>query len=540
MLCHRTRTIANLHLYFILTSFGAIMDNNQFLNFSIPSLNLPIILVQFIGEEYLSQPYCFKLTVAASKNLLKQELTGKPALLRTGYLAQTPQYHHGLIYSVKSLHQFHQNLPLYEIILRPWFAFLHNIHDCRVYATKQPLTVPEITSSVFKEYQQNDFNLKFIQKKHPVLNFCVQHNESTYHFISRLLINEEISYYFKHDKNKHALIFDDCNHFSELEKIKISLKNKQAKNNILDWKQLTKLLSNTNNSGHQKNISAKSNALNLYAGTKINIESHGDFLIYGILHQAKNSIDGLHPASYKNHFLAHPSSRTFTPKRRCCSSFVLEDTIIPIKEIIKPALEQAMVVGVDKKEIFSAAPNHIKIKFHWDRDNDTNEHNSCWIPIKQPWAGQHYGVQFTPRIKQGVAVTFKHGDPNQPVTLGAFPYKPPFKTDNNPFINGLKTLSLTKKNPGNDNAIILNDRQKDAAITLQAKRNLELTIKQNYSQSTQKNTAIISKKGNYTVKVKQDCTITATQSILIHAGGSILSIKPSEITLQSQEIIFGG
>jgi type VI secretion system secreted protein VgrG len=60
----------------------------------------------------------------------------------------------------------------------------------------------------------------------------------------------------------------------------------------------------------------------------------------------------------------------------------------------------------------------VKVHFHWDRHDDSNENSSCWIRVSHSWAGKNWGAMWLPRIGQEVIVDFLEGDPDQPIITG--------------------------------------------------------------------------------------------------------------------------
>ena len=81
-------------------------------------------------------------------------------------------------------------------------------------------------------------------------------------------------------------------------------------------------------------------------------------------------------------------------------------------------VESATVVGPPGEEIHVDEFGRIRVHFHWDRESAMNERSSCWIPVSQPWGGAGYGNVSLPRIGQEVIVDFLSGDPDRPVVIG--------------------------------------------------------------------------------------------------------------------------
>ncbi len=80
--------------------------------------------------------------------------------------------------------------------------------------------------------------------------------------------------------------------------------------------------------------------------------------------------------------------------------------------------QTAIVVGRDNDEIYTDEFGRVKVQFHWDRYGQGNENSSCWIRVSQLWAGAKWGGMHIPRIGQEVIVSFMEGDPDKPIITG--------------------------------------------------------------------------------------------------------------------------
>ncbi len=92
----------------------------------------------------------------------------------------------------------------------PWAWLLTKRADCRVY---QDLKVPEIVEKVCQELQADFPEFKFQVRgnrgNYAKLDYCVQFRETHFNFISRLIEQDGMYYYFEHTENGHTMIFDD-------------------------------------------------------------------------------------------------------------------------------------------------------------------------------------------------------------------------------------------------------------------------------------------------------------------------------------------
>ncbi len=72
----------------------------------------------------------------------------------------------------------------------------------------QEMTVPQIFEEVVKQYGFTDYELKLAGTYQP-WEYCVQYRETDFNFLSRLLEQEGIYYFFVHEQGKHTMVLAD-------------------------------------------------------------------------------------------------------------------------------------------------------------------------------------------------------------------------------------------------------------------------------------------------------------------------------------------
>src|SRR5262249_23490284 len=89
----------------------------------------------------------------------------------------------------------------------PWLWFLTRTADCRIF---QRQSAPDIIQKIFHDLKFNDFELR-LYKQYRTRDYCVQYRETDFNFVSRLMEEEGISYFFEHDRDskKHDLVLGD-------------------------------------------------------------------------------------------------------------------------------------------------------------------------------------------------------------------------------------------------------------------------------------------------------------------------------------------
>ncbi|MEM7351085.1 MAG: type VI secretion system tip protein TssI/VgrG, partial [Acidobacteriota bacterium] len=104
-----------------------------------------------------------------------------------------------------------------------------------------------------------------------------------------------------------------------------------------------------------------------------------------------------------------------------------ETTFRPLPRTPQPAvtMQTATVVGPEGAEWYMDEYGRAKVQFHWDLDHDYGPDASCWIRVSQHYAGMledggiKHGFQWHPLIDDEVIVDFLEGDPDNPVIIGS-------------------------------------------------------------------------------------------------------------------------
>jgi len=93
-------------------------------------------------------------------------------------------------------------------VLRPWFWLLNHSANCRIFLDKD---VKEIIEKVFSDLgfsSGKDFKFR-TTGNYDKIKYCVQYRESDFNFISRLMEDEGIDYFFRHHEGRHTRVVAD-------------------------------------------------------------------------------------------------------------------------------------------------------------------------------------------------------------------------------------------------------------------------------------------------------------------------------------------
>ena len=140
---------------------------------------------------------------------------------------------------------------------------------------------------------------------------------------------------------------------------------------------------------------------------------------------------------------------------------------------IQQVLETAAVVGPPGHEIHTDVLGRVKVQFHWNLE----ERASCWLRVMQPWAGAGWGTQFIPRVGMEVLVSFVQGDTDSPIVLGSVyngDHPLPFPPGSSKTKSGIRTQSSRGGQGANE--LSFEDRAGREKIYVGAQRDLEEAV----------------------------------------------------------------
>lgn len=158
-------------------------------------------------EESLSNP--FELTLTLTSNNLNVDLESVIGKSVTALVRAKPKkrYFNGVVSHISQTEIWERNkLCSYQVTLRPLFWFLTLSKDYRIFQKKNAQT---IIKDVLQKYGVTQVDDRTQSCGRTVREYCVQYGESHFDFVSRLMEEEGIFYYFEHDQGKHTLVLGD-------------------------------------------------------------------------------------------------------------------------------------------------------------------------------------------------------------------------------------------------------------------------------------------------------------------------------------------
>src|SRR5574338_1137313 len=153
-----------------------------------------LLLEGFSGEEKLSSLFEFSLEcLSRSPDIAPSAIVGKRIAFSVRYADEGRRPFNGFVHRLIAGNVHGHGLRQYRIEVVPWLWFLTLTTDCRIFQEK---TIPQIVEQVFRDNGFTDFDSSRITGSHPQHDYCVQYLESDFAFVSRLLEEEGIFYWF--------------------------------------------------------------------------------------------------------------------------------------------------------------------------------------------------------------------------------------------------------------------------------------------------------------------------------------------------------
>ena len=179
-----------------------------------------LLIAGLSGFEAISRLFQLDLALQSTDTDIELgSILGQPAKLKIGPEEDTQRCFHGIISSFAQVGAVKDadgsgaiSLAEYKATLVPWLWLLTRQCDCRIF---QNLSVPEILGQIFAkpEYEAvAHFETRF-HGDFPKREYCVQYRETDFNFISRLMEEEGIWYFFEHSEDDHVLVLTnhpDC------------------------------------------------------------------------------------------------------------------------------------------------------------------------------------------------------------------------------------------------------------------------------------------------------------------------------------------
>src|SRR5687768_15407658 len=163
-------------------------------------------VTKFVGTEGISQLYRFSVALASHDGELDFDtVLGQQALL-TFHAPKDKRYVHGVVHSFEQMPRQGRWVQ-YHADIAPAAWTLSSRVNCRIF---QDLTIPDIIKQVLADGGLASDQFRFsLTNAYAPREYCVQYRESDFAFISRLMEQYGLFYFFEHQPEKHVMVIGD-------------------------------------------------------------------------------------------------------------------------------------------------------------------------------------------------------------------------------------------------------------------------------------------------------------------------------------------
>jgi type VI secretion system secreted protein VgrG len=165
-----------------------------------------LLLETFQGSETLGTPYRYDLTLLSDDpNIAVDAVLGQPLCVEIKLDTGDTRYFHGIVtyFAKTGLAMKHVR---YVAVLNPKLTLFDYTRDCRIFFDTD---APTLATDVLAKRGFSDVQSGALAGNYPKPEYCVQYRETDLNFVQRLIEEQGIYYFFKHEKDKHTLILAD-------------------------------------------------------------------------------------------------------------------------------------------------------------------------------------------------------------------------------------------------------------------------------------------------------------------------------------------
>ena len=492
-------------------------------------------VLRFTGHEGMSSLFDFQVEfVCEDPSVDLSAIAGKSArLVIMG--EQGPRFVQGLVSRLEQLNEL-PRYAIYQATLVPQVWRLLHRHDCRIF---QQLATPDILKKVFEKAGISSDLVRYaLTSSYEPRDYCVQYRESDWAFISRLMEEDGMSYFFEHLEDKAVLVVGDGISASKpipgsellqfrrpsslvvtedhIERFRFSEEVQPGRTSLRDFnfKQPTMLMhveqtakadtdlevydypgeyQDPGRGSSAKGVTISRLRLEAWqAARRVGTgESDCERLCPGFLFTLGEHSRADYNARYLLTSVSHQGHQPQVLDEEAPEgefSYSNHFSCIAEKTPFRPArmtprpvmrgVQTAIVVGSEGEEIYTDEYGRVKVQFHWDRDGMRDEKSSCWVRVSQLWAGEGWGGMFIPRIGQEVIVDFIEGDPDRPIITGRVyngKNPPPYTLPDEKTKSTIKSDSSLKSDGYNE--LRFEDKKGSEQVFIHAQRNMDVHVK---------------------------------------------------------------
>ncbi|MEM1160891.1 MAG: type VI secretion system tip protein TssI/VgrG [Pseudomonadota bacterium] len=178
-------------------------QSNRFARLETPLGTDTLVLVKFEGTEGISENFEWRISALLNEGespVKSADIIGKPCQAVIEGPSGDERFFPGLCTEIRH-RGYRGDFALYELVLRPWTWLLTQETCCEIFHEKK---VDDIIKQVFNDRGFSDFKFDLKDSYQPI-HYCVQYQETTFDFVSRLMERYGLFFCFEFSDNKHEL-----------------------------------------------------------------------------------------------------------------------------------------------------------------------------------------------------------------------------------------------------------------------------------------------------------------------------------------------
>ena len=511
-----------------------------------------------IEVEFATEDSAFDITKCMRKSMALSVIDGKGGT----------RSFHGIVDCAEYLEligaEYDKVRMTFRVVLKPAVTALQYRENSRIFQFKSTV---EIIKDVFKDAGIEEKSVQWLTNgEYPPREFCVQYRESELAFVSRLMEDEGIFYFFRHTPDGHKMVIaDQADAFTidedagapqvnfamsagigvlgeplhEFTRTR-SLRTSDVALRDFDFEKPNtpptasapvdkqyRMPLYVFPGGFKKTSAGKQRAKALLASRRRDADVvRGTSAAALLTTGTPFLVEGAEPEWVNGTFVCIELMSYGEQSQAGEANFICKNVFTGIPDgapwappriTPKPrirGIQTAVVTGSDgsAEGIHTDKYGRVKVRFFWDRVGQHDHNSSCWLRVQQLNTG---GSMLLPRIGWELAVTFINGDPDQPLALGRIYNGEQMAPASLPGAKASGSLkSMSTPGGGGHNEIKLSDSGGSQGHGIKAQKDLNITIGNDKTET-------IGVDEEHNIKVNLTTAITGNETIKVGANQTI-------------------
>ena len=543
---------------------ASLNQDNRLLRIDTPVGKDVFVATELHGEEAISELFQFSVDLLSTElEITPDKMVGQKVTVSIHYNKEHTRYINGIVNQF-SAYGVVDGTRRYVASIVPTMWLLTLNRSSTIYAAK---TTKDIVSDLLKSA---GVDFKYDASTNDKREYCIQYQETDFEFVSRLLAEEGLSYYFTHQSGKHQLVIVDKNsQYLDCGEKKVDCEDENAGaatqlSRVISWQRqyqmhtgklaMTGYLESTAGKGQNVSISTRNKTLKNLSkfqrdfheaavpysmkaempdyGSKISQKKAGELILeaeesgfdvatgagncctfqaggrFELTHRLKSETGKYLLTHVSHEVIGTDDHNEYHNTFSCVPATTPVHPAPPANRLRINGPQLATVLEVKAGDSPGAADPQlmVKVRFYWDE-----KLSSCWVRVMQNYASSGEGAVFVPRLGSEVVVEFIGGDPDRPLIMGAV------YNSENKAPQYSKTQSGFKTGSKNFNELRFDDKSGSEEIYMKAGKDFNFLVVndetgeiQNDQTHTIKNDRTVTVEGNQTHTVKKDQKVTVS------------------------------